>query len=44
MVGISLEAYDCKLQIRYVDDVSFIWYTFGGTDSWMRLALVVGII
>ena len=44
MVGISLEAYDCKLQIGYVDDVRFTWYTFGGMDSWMGLALTVGAI
>ena len=44
MVGISLEACDCNFQIRYVDDVRFTWYTFGGMDSWMGLALVVGVI
>ena len=40
----SLEACDYRLQIRYVDDVIFTWYTFGGMDSWMGLALVVSII
>ena len=44
MVGISLEACDCKLQIGYVDDVRFTWYTFGGMDSWMGLALAMGSI
>ena len=44
MAGIALEAYDCRLHIRYVDDVRLIWYTFGGMDSWMSLALVVGAI
>ena len=44
MVGISLEACDCKLHIEYVDDMRFTWYTFGGMDSWMGLALVVGFI
>ena len=44
MVGIALEACDCKLQIGYVDDVRFTWYTFGGMDSWMGLAIVVGAI
>ena len=43
MVGIALEACDCRLQIGYVD-VRFTWYTFGGMDSWMGLALVVGAI
>ena len=37
VVGISLEACDCKLQIGYVDDVRFTWYTFGGMNSWMGL-------
>ena len=44
MVGISLEACYCRLQIRYVDDVRFTYYTFGGMDSWMGLALAVGAI
>ena len=44
MAGIALEACDCRLHIRYVDDVRFTWYTFGGMDSWMGLALVVGDI
>ena len=44
MVGISLEACDYRLQIGYVDDVRFTWYTFGGMDSWMGLALAVGAI
>ena len=44
MAGIALEACDCRLQIRYVDDVRFTWYTFGGMDSLMGLALDVGAI
>ena len=44
MAGIALEACDCRLQIGYVDDVRFTWYTFGGMDSWMGLALAVGAI
>ena len=44
MAGIALEACDCRLQIGYVDDVRFTWYTFGGMDSWMVLALAVGAI
>ena len=44
MEGIALEACDYRLQIGYVDDVIFTWYTFGGMDSWMDLALVVGVI
>ena len=44
MVGISLKACDCRLQIGYVDDVRFTWYTFAGMDSWMGLALVVDTI
>ena len=44
VVGISLWACDCRLQIGYVDDVRFTWYTFGGMDSWMGLALAVGAI
>ena len=32
------------LRIRYVDDVRFTYYTFGGMDSWMGLALSMGII
>ena len=44
VVGISLEACDCRLEIGYVDDVRFTWYTFGGMDSWMGLALDVGAI
>ena len=41
MVDIALEACDYKFQIGYVDDVRFTWYTFGGMDSWMGLALAV---
>ena len=44
MAGIALEACDCRLQIRYVDDVRFTWYTFGGMDSWMGLTLAMGVI
>ena len=44
MVGISLEACDCRLHIGCVDDVRFTWYTFGGIDSWMGLTLFVGAI
>ena len=44
MVGISLEACDCTLHIGYVDDARFTWYTFGGMDSWMGLALTLGAI
>ena len=44
MVGIALEGCDCRLKIRYVDDMRCTWYTFGGMDSWMGLALVVGVI
>ena len=44
VVGISLETCDCRLQIGYVDDVRFTWYTFGGMVSWMGLALAVGFI
>lgn len=44
MVGITLEACDCRLQIGYVDDVRFIWYIFGAMDSWIGLTLVVGAI
>ena len=44
MVGIALEACDCRLQIGYVDDVRFTCYTFRGMDSWISLALVVGAI
>ena len=44
VAGIALKACDCRLQIRYVDDVRFTWCTFGGMDSWMGLALVVGVI
>ena len=32
------------MQIGYIDDVRFTYYTFGGMDSWMGLALVVGVI
>ena len=32
------------MQVGYVDDVRFTWYTFGGMDSCMSLALVVGAI
>ena len=44
MVGVSLEACDYRLQIGYVDDVRFTWYTIVGMDSWMGLALVMGVI
>ena len=44
MLGIAIEACDCKVQIGYVGDVRFIWYTFEGMDNWMDLALVVGDI
>ena len=44
MAGIALEACDCRLQIGYVDDMRFTWYTFGGMDSWMGLALAMGAI
>ena len=44
MVGIALEACDCRLHIGYVDDMRFTCYTFGGMDSWMGLSLVVGAI
>ena len=44
MAGIAFEACDCRLLISYVDDVRFTWYTFGGMDSWMGLALTVGAI
>ena len=44
MAGIALEACDCRLQIGYVDDMRFTWYTFGGMDSWMGLTLVVAIL
>ena len=44
MVVIVVEACDFRLQIGYVDDVRFTWYTFGGMDSWMGLALVVGVV
>ena len=44
MIGIALESCDCKLQIGYVNDVRFTWYTFGGMNSWMGLTLVVGAI
>ena len=44
MAGIALEACDCRLQIEYVDDMRFTWYTFGGMDSWMVLALAVSAI
>ena len=44
MVGIALETCDYRLRIGYVDDVRFTWYIFGGMDSWMGLALVVGAI
>ena len=44
LAGIALEACDCRLQIGYVDDMRFTWYTFGGMDTWMSLALVVGVI
>ena len=44
MAGIALEAFDCRLQIGYVDDMRFTWYTFGGMNSWMGLALAVGAI
>ena len=44
MVGIALEACDCRLQIGYIDDMRFTCYTFGGMDSWMGWAIVVGVI
>ena len=44
MAGIALEACDYRLQIGYVDDMRFTYYTFGGMDSWMGLALAVGAI
>ena len=44
MVGISLEACDCRLQIGYVDNVRFTWYTFVDMDCWIGLALFVGVI
>ena len=44
MAGIALEACDCRMQIGYVDDMRLTWYTFGGMDSWMGLALAVGAI
>ena len=44
VVGISLEACDCRLHIRYVDDMRFTWCSFGDMDSWMSLALVVRAI
>ena len=44
MAGIALEPCDCRLQIGYVDDMRFTWYTFEGMDSWMGLELVVGVI
>ena len=43
VVGISLESYDSRLHIGCVDEVRFTWYTFGGMDSWMRLALAMGV-
>ena len=44
MVGIALEACDCRLQIGYIDDVRFTLYTFRGIGSWMGFALAVGDI
>ena len=44
MASISFGACDCRLHIGYVDDMRFTCYTFGGMDSWMGLALVVGAI
>ena len=44
MVGIALKACDCRLHIGYANDVRSTWYTFGGIDSWMGLALFVGVI
>ena len=44
MVGFALEACDCRLQIGYVDDVIFTWYTFEGMDSWIGLELAMGAI
>ena len=44
VVGITLEACDCKLLIGYVSDVRFAWYTFGGMDSWLGLALAMGVV
>ena len=43
MASIYIEACDCTLQIGYVDDMRFTCYTFEGMDSWMGLALVVGV-
>ena len=40
----SFETCNFRLQIGYVDDVKFTWYTFGGMHSWMGLTLVVGAI
>ena len=44
MAANSFEACDFRLQIGYVDAVRFTCYTFGGMDSWMGLALAVGVI
>ena len=44
MVGISLEACNFRLEIRYVDDMRFNLYIFGGMDSWMGLALAMVVI
>ena len=44
MASIALEACYFRLQIGYADDVRFTWYTFGGMDSWMGLALAMAII
>ena len=44
VAGIALETCDCRCQIGYVDDVRFTWYTFGGMDSQMGLALVGAIL
>ena len=44
MVGIALEACDCRLQIGYVDDVRFTCYTFGVWMVGWVLALDVGVI
>ena len=44
MADICLEACDYRLQIGYVDDVRFTYYTFGGMDSWIGLVLAMGAI
>ena len=44
MTGIALKVCDCRLQIGYGNDVRFTWHTFGGIDSWIGLALSMGVI